>query len=94
MEIMENNRKKVEAKKKAKRLAEHGEEEQIDISDIISAVSQKSNTVDIFNIWNLTLYQLYDAYTRLELIDGYEFSIKAMMAGAENVDLKHWSSKI
>jgi hypothetical protein len=93
MEHMKQMREKVEAKKKAQKQADKGDSD-IDISDIISAVSSKSNSINKLNIWDLTLYQLYDEYARLELIDNYDFSIKAMMAGAEKVDLKHWSSKL
>jgi hypothetical protein len=92
-EEMEAIRQKVEKKKKAKQMAE-AEDEDIDISDIISAVSSKSNSINILNIWKLTIYQIYDEYARLEMIDNYDFSIRAMMAGAEEVNLKHWSSKL
>lgn len=92
METMKRNREKVEAKKKAQQKADNNED--IDIADIISAVSSKSNSINKMNVWDLTLYQLYDEYSRLELIDNYDFSVKAMMAGAEKVDLKHWSSKL
>ena len=95
MEEMEGFRKKVESKKKAQKMAEQGgEDEDVDIADIISAVSSKSNSINRLNIWAYTLYQLYDEYSRLELIDNYDFSIRALMAGAEKVDLKHWSSKL
>jgi hypothetical protein len=93
-EQMERNRQKVEAKKKAQQANEKGDDDEIDISDIISAVTAKSNSINKFNVWDLTLYQLYDEYSRLELIDNYNFNIKAMMAGVKEVDLKHWSSKI
>lgn len=92
-EHMEEMRRKVEAKKKKQQRADDSDEE-IDIADIVSAVSSKSNSVNSLNVWNLTLYQLYDKYARLELIDNYDFSIRAMMAGAEKIDLKHWSSKL
>lgn len=91
---MERNRQKVEAKKKAQKANEKGDDDDVDISDIISAVTAKSNSINKFNVWDLTLYQLYDEYSRLELIDNYNFNIKAMMAGVKEVDLKHWSSKI
>lgn len=91
-EHMKKMREKVEAKKKRQQ-QEDGESD-IDISDIVSAVSSKSNSINKLNIWELTLYQLHDEYTRLELIDNYDFSIKAMMAGAEKIKLRHWSSKL
>lgn len=91
MEHMKKMNEKVEAKKKRQ---QGDDEEEVDFSDIVSAVSSRSNSINKLNIWWLTLYQLYDEYARLELIDNYDFSIKAMMAGAEKVDLKHWSSKL
>lgn len=90
LEHMNKMREKIQAKKKQL----DNDEDNVDISDIISAVSSKSYSINKINIWDLTLYQLYDEYGRLELIDSYNFSIKAMMAGAGKVDLKHWSSKL
>lgn len=91
LEHMKKMQEKVEEKKKQQK---EDEEADIDIADIISAVSSKSNSINKLNIWDFTLYQIYDEYARLELIDNYDFSIKAMMAGAKKVDLKHWSSKL
>lgn len=88
-EQIKKNRERVKAKKKLQ-----NEDVDIDISDIISAVCSKSNSINKINVWDFTLYQVYDEYARLELIDNYDFSIKAMMAGAEKVDLKHWSSRL
>lgn len=91
-EQMKSLREEVEKKKRQQQ--EDDEEDDVDIADIISAVSSKSNSINKLNIWDFTLYQVYDEYARLELIDSYDFSIKAMMAGAKDVDLKHWSSKL
>lgn len=91
LEHMQKMQEKVEEKK---RQQQDDDEDDIDISDIVSAVSSKSNSINKLNIWDLTLYQIYDEYARLELIDSYDFGIKAMMAGVKKVDLKHWSSKI
>jgi hypothetical protein len=91
MEHMQKLKEKVENKKKK---AKENEDGDIDIADIISAVSSKSPSLNKLNIWKLTIYQLYDEYSRLELIDNYDFSIRAMMAGAEKVELTHWSSKL
>lgn len=91
MEQMKQNQKRIEEKKK-KEVEESDDE--IDIGDIVSAISSKSHSLNKMNIWDLTLFQLYDEYSRLEIIDSYKFSIQAMMAGAENVQIKHWSSRI
>lgn len=90
-ELMKKNAERVNNIKKNQ---SDSDEDGIDISDIISAVSSKSYSINELNVWELTLYQLYQKYSRLELIDNYDFSIKAMMAGAEKIDLKHWSSKL
>ncbi|AKQ08528.1 hypothetical protein PQE66_gp213 [Bacillus phage PBC2] len=92
MEHMKKMREKVEAKKRQQQESE--EESDIDLADIVSAVCSKSNSINKLNIWDFTLYQVYDEYARLELIDNYIFSIKAMMAGAEKIDLRHWSSRL
>lgn len=91
-EQMAKNREKVEKIKKHKEGS--NDDEGIDLYDIISSVSSKSYSINELNIWELTLYQLYQKYHRLELLDNYDFSVKAMMAGAEEIDLKHWSSKL
>lgn len=68
----------------------------IDISDIISAVSVKSTNVNKFNVWDFTLYQLYDEYKRLDIIGQHDISIQSILHGADmnKVQMKHWSSKI
>ena len=93
MEHMKKLNEKVEKIKKAQRMDED-EDDSFDLSDIVSAVTAKSNSMNKLNIWNHTLYQVYDEYARLELIDNYEFSVKALMAGADKIDLKHWSSRL
>lgn len=69
-------------------------QEEIDISDIISAVSTKSNTISKLNVWELTLYQLYEEYKRLHAINQYEVNIQALMNGAEGIELRDWSAKL
>lgn len=92
-EEMEAYRKKVEEKKKAQ---QETDSEDVDLSDIIDAVSTKSNSINKLNIWDFTLYQIYREYARLEVIDNYEFALSAMLAGAnkEELNFSHWSSKI
>lgn len=92
-EHMIKMREKVEKAKKQQQ-EDNGDGKEVDIADIISAVSSKSNSINKLNIWDFTLYQVYDEYARLELIDNYSFSLQAIMAGAEKIDLKHWSSRL
>lgn len=94
MEQMKKNRERVNKIKKKSKENSSDDDDDFDLTDIISSVTVKSNSINKFNVWDLTLAQLYDEYARLELIDNYDFSIKAMMAGAEKIDLKHWSSRL
>lgn len=66
----------------------------IDFQSVVSSVSTKSNSINKLNVWDLTIYQLYDEFKRLEMINGYETSILAMLNGADIRDLKHWANKI
>lgn len=70
------------------------ENNDLDFADIISAIASKSFSLNKLNIFDLTVYQMYDEFKRLDLIDNYHLSTKAMMAGAKNINLKHWTSKI
>lgn len=87
---MKDMNKKVQDRKK---MQNEDEKDDKDFSDIVSSVTTKSNTMNKLNVWNFTIYQIYDEYNRLEMIDGYDISIKAMMAGAKDVELTHWSSR-
>lgn len=66
----------------------------LDFSDIVSAIASKSFSLNKITVFDLTMYQVYDEYKRLDLIDNYQLSIQAMMLGAKGDNLKHWSSKI
>lgn len=70
------------------------ENNDLDFADILSAIASKSFSLNKLNVFELTVYQMYDEFRRLDLIDNYHLSTKAMMAGAKNINLKHWTSKI
>lgn len=89
-EKMLANRKRVEKIKENQK----DKDGSIDFYNLIDAVTVKSNNINKINVWNLTLYQLYSEYLRLDKIEEYELSIKAIMAGAENVKQMHWSDDI
>lgn len=87
-----NKSRKIVEKVKSKE--NDGEEGNIDLYDIISSVSTKSQALNKLNIFDLTIFQLYDEFRRLDLIDKYELSIKSALAGAKDVKITHWSSKV
>lgn len=61
--------------------------EVMNLHSIISGVAWKSNSMNIINIFDLTIYQLYDAFHRLENIDNYHYTLSGIYAG--NVDSKN-----
>jgi len=69
----------------------------IDLHSIISGVIWKSGNIN--EIWNLTIYQLFDAYRRLDIVDNYSNIMYGIYSG--NIDSKKinqkdifWSIKI
>lgn len=80
-----------QAKDKRKNLSQ---KESYSLSDIISSVSVKSSSYNLFNIWDLTIYQLYDQFQRLNILD--EFDIETMnyaYYGGER-KIKTWARKL
>jgi len=65
-----------------------------DITDIMSGVCSKHPSINVFNVGNLTMYQLINAYKALNSIDSYFLNYDAMLAGAEDIKLKHWAEKL
>jgi hypothetical protein len=94
----------VYASEKARQIAEHikqakekrkntGDREEGMLYNIISAVACKHPSINLLNIWDLTVYQLYDQYQRLFVIDN--FNIGAMNYAYYGGDLKlSWSKPL
>lgn len=87
MEQIKKNRAKA-PKKKA----------DFDLSSIISGMAWKCSNVNINDIWNLTLYQLYDGFYRLDIIDNYDKTLSSIYHGmmdASKIDFKkkNWYRK-
>lgn len=82
----ERARKFMEKLKKKKELLNKTKKEQTNLHSITSAVGWKTGS--FFNVQNLTIYQLYDAYYRLGLIENYHYTLTGIYTG--NID----SSKI
>lgn len=71
-------------------------EDIITFSDLISAYCAKNNNVNIFNVWDLTYYQFQNQLQRIQVVEGYDISIRSVLAGADakKIEIKHWISKI
>lgn len=79
-------------KKTKERIGKKSSDSVIRFSDIVSSVSAKSNNIDKLKIWDLTVYQLYDEYSRLQMIDEFNMNYGALLQGAKDIEMKHWSS--
>lgn len=92
IEKLQNGKQKIQESKKY----DEDSTNEISFADIVSSVSVMSKGVNKFNIWDLTLYQLYDEYKRLNVINDYHFTLESLLHGANSkeVDVRHWSSKI
>ena len=85
---MRKNREKIEEKK-----AE--DSDSLDFYDIVSSVTTRSNSINKLNVNQITIYQLYDEFSRLGMIDTYENSIQASMMGAKLENgIQHWSKPL
>jgi len=65
--------------------------ESITLASMISGIAWKSHNINIINIWDITMYQLYDALNRLNLIDDYNFTLSGLYAGTidgTKIDMK------
>ena len=64
------------------------------LASVISGVVWKSKNIDIFNVWDLTVYQLYDALYRLNILDEFDNMMFAYYTGnirKEDIDFKNLS---
>jgi len=66
------------------------------ITDYISIVSAKSYEMDMQKCLDMTIYALFDYVERHALFDNYDIGVKQLLAGAkaDQVNLKHWLSKL
>ena len=44
----------------------------IELGNVISAIANRSNTLDILNIWDVTIFQLWDAFYRISSNNMYD----------------------
>jgi len=87
-----------EIEKKNKIYAKIKKKDDITLYSIISSIAWKSH-IGINAVWDLTIYQLYDAYHRLGLIDNYDKTMHGIYSGtidSKKIKLKEidWSKDI
>lgn len=85
-------------KKSRKKINENksGEQEKLDLMDLISVLSANGNGLNINNIWDLTMFQFNNQFNRMQMLEEYKINIRSLLAGAksEDIELKHWMRKI
>jgi hypothetical protein len=88
--------KTLKARKKVAELKnqESGESESITLFDLTSIVSTNCNGLSILNVWDLTFFQLNNQFNRMAMLDNYKINIRSMLAGASDVELTNWMSKL
>lgn len=80
-------------KAKKRRDGKDDNEESLDFYDIISSLGGKSFNTNEVDLLNFTIYQVYEKFKRIQIIDKYEIDVQTMLAGAKDVDIQHWTSK-
>ena len=92
LEIMKKLRKgKSDSQKRAT------SDSNMELGNIISAVANKSESLNILNIWDLTIYQLWDCFTRLSNNNIYHIQAMSVAAWGDknnHFDTSAWFKKI
>ncbi|HPE08183.1 MAG TPA: hypothetical protein PLT28_00425 [Saprospiraceae bacterium] len=67
----------------------------LDIANLISAVSAKHPSYNLLNIWGLTVYQLYDQFYRISRNVAFDInSTRWSVWGEDEFDLSVWYQKL
>ena len=69
----------------------------MELGNIISAVANKSQSLNILNIWDLTVYQLWDCFSRLSnnsIYDIQSMSVAAWGNKDNYFDATAWFKRI
>lgn len=81
---MKKNRAKINRIK-----ADEADEKPKGLADLISGLTARSPSTNKENVLSYTLYQIYDEYARLYIIDGYEMSVKSIMF-SQDAEISDW----
>ena len=85
LEIMKKLQKGREKKAKTTKA-----DEKMEIGNIVSAVANKSHSLNILNVWDLTVYQIWDAFSRL--VNNNIYDIQSMGVAAWGNKDNHFDS--
>ena len=83
--------KRAESEKKIRKLKGENEDETSYFARILSIMGMER---DLNYLSSLTVYQLNNQFERMNLFISYDQSVKASLAGAQNVEIIDWYKKI
>lgn len=89
MQKLENGRKKTAKQTKT--------DENMELANIISAVANKSPSLNMINIWDLTIFQLWDCFQRLLNNNIYDMQAMAAVTWGskdDHFDANAWCKKL
>lgn len=92
LEIMQKLQKGRAAKEKQTKA-----DKNMELANIISAVANKSQNLNILNIWDLTVFQLWDCFSRLtnnSIYDIQSMSVAAWGDKDKHFDVTSWFKRI
>lgn len=92
LEIMQKLRKGRAAKSRQPKA-----DQNLELGNIISAVANKSHSLNILNIWDLTVFQLWDCFSRLSANSIYEIQSMSVAAWGNKdnyFDASAWFKRI
>lgn len=89
-------KKRTEARKILSKVknGDSSSEDVLEFDDLISILSSHGNGINIFNVWDLTMYAFDNQFNRMRMLDDYNISIRSILAGAKEINIKHWMGKI
>ena len=72
-------------------------DENMELGNIISAVANRSQSLNIINIWDLTVFQLWDCFARLTNNNAYDINAASVSAWGDKdkkFDFNGWFKKL
>lgn len=73
-----------------------GNEDGLDLIDLISSFLLRSSTVDINTIWDMSYYMFQTQFKRMQMAEEYDVNLRSALAGAKipKDKMKYWIRKI
>jgi hypothetical protein len=92
-QLLERRKKVRELLAKAKN---QNDDDPLTLADLVSILIANGNGVTPFNVWDMNFYMFNNQFNRMRMLEEYDINIRSLLAGAksEDINMKHWMSKI